>query len=222
MSHMEGSCLRDVSNQRARRWGTRPKRVRHMAERPSLRRVGSANLAWGLLLLPGGLGLGHVLGYRMTEGLGGALSVSTGHGYLGQLGVLAVPLTLAVVARAFVAGTRGEPLPVRFGVLATQQVLLFLAIEVLEHATVGITPASSLGEISLIVGSATQVTIAAAFCWFVRLVSRVGAAVAGSSATRPTHRTSVPRCQPTRRSHPAMTIDLAAVSRRGPPGSLTS
>lgn len=172
---------------------------------------------WALLLLPGGLAAGHTLGYWATGAGGWTPSLTTGHGYLGDLTTLAVPFTGAVVLRGFVSGARGEALPVRFGPLAAMQVLLYVAVELAEHVAAGMSPTASMVEPSMLVGALAQVLIAGGLWFGLRLVHRAGEAVSAARA-RPRAR----RPRPWRWvvpvptwAHP--TVHTGSLSRRGPP-----
>ena len=173
---------------------------------------------WSLLLLPAGLYVGHRLGYWLTEEAGSVPSMMTGHGYLAGLAGLAIPFTVAVLARAFLAGRDGDLAPIRFETLALQQVALFVTVEVVEHAAAGIGPATSLREASLAIGALSQVAVAAAFWTLTRLLGHVGAALAPPRQSVPPRATRplAPRC--------LLLADLAAeltsISRRGPPAIL--
>lgn len=170
---------------------------------------------WSLLLVPGGLAAGHALGYRAALVLGSDPAVAGGHGYLQGMLCLAVPFTLAVLGRALLAGTRSQVSPVRFGSLATAQVMLFLAIEVAEHAAAGVPPSVSLRETTTVLGLAAQVVVA----WLIGRVMRsvTAAAERVAAATRDLPR---PRAIPRRpRTHARVTPCVAtpSLSRRGPP-----
>ena len=166
------------------------------------------------MLLPAGLYLGHALGYWATEEVGSSPTMVTGHGYLSGLAGLAVPFTLAVLARATLAGRRGELVPVRFRVLAAQQVVLFVAVEVVEHAANGIGAASSLRETSLLLGAAAQLLVAGAFWALTRILHRVGEAL--RSAPTPLSRAGSASAPATGWT-PELSVALSSLSRRGPP-----
>lgn len=177
---------------------------------------------WALLLLPCGLAAGHALGYWATGASGWTPSLTTGHGYLGDLTALAVPFTAAVLLRAFASGTRRQALPVRVGPLAVMQVLLYVAVELAEHLGAGMSPARALAEPSMLFGALAQLVIAAGLWLALRLVHRAGEAV---SATRA--RPRVRRVLPSRwvSSTPAWAtpiVDGGSLSRRGPPRLLPS
>ena len=173
---------------------------------------------WSLLLLPGGLAAGHALGYAGARLVGSTPSISGEHGYLGALLCLGIPFSLAVLARAVVAGTRTERAPIRFGTLAVAQVICFAVIEVAEHASVGIDPGAAVREMSFVLGVAAQLAVA----WFVCAVVRAAHRVAAKVARRRT-------AAPARRAQPSLLVDvcvarfsvaMSSLSRRGPPSDL--
>ena len=177
---------------------------------------------WSLLLFPAGMLVGHQIGYWATAQAGTAPSLTGGHDYLTNLAALAVPFTVAVIARAFVAGRRGEVVPIRALVLVGQQVLLFVGVEILEHALVGIDPMRSMTELSFLLGALAQVAVALLFYAFLRLVSRVGAAVGASRSERPlAARSSRPR-PPRAIARWDLVTGFGSISLRGPPSLLLS
>lgn len=174
-----------------------------------------------MLLLPGGLAAAHAVGYRAAALAGtGAGPTAGDHGFVGELGLLAIPITLAVLVRAFVAGLRGELPPVRLRSLVAQQVCLYLAVELVEHATAGIHPLAALAEAALLVGVLVHLAVAVGFWLLVWLLQRLGRAVAATA--------SVPDHGPSERRpwvivsnlDIRLPIDVGSVSRRGPPTGL--
>jgi hypothetical protein len=173
---------------------------------------------WSLLLLPGGLAAGHALGYAGARLVGSTPSIDGEHSYLGALLCLGIPFSLAVVARAILAGTRTEVAPVRFGILAIAQVLCFAIIEIAEHASVGIDPGTAVRELSFVLGVLAQLAVAWLVCAVVRATTRVAAK---ASRRRPSA------------AHPAAStlpgsdvcvlrfaVAVSSLSRRGPPSRL--
>jgi len=169
---------------------------------------------WSLSLLPGGLALGHLLGYAAAQAQGETPSLAGGHGYVHGLLVLAVPLSLAALARVGLSGARGERLPLGFSSLAAQQIVAYVALEVLEHATAGIDPLTSLREPTMLWGIVGQLLVAAG----VALVARGVAAATGLVRPR--------RCPVTGRptswrvpvwAAVATVVPVSSLSRRGPP-----
>lgn len=170
---------------------------------------------WSLLLLPGGVAAGHALGYSAAALVGSTPSVEGGHGYLTVMFRLAVPFTLAVLARGFLSGARAELPPVRFGALAGQQVALFVLIELFEHLRAGIWPAQSLTEASFVLGIAAQLAVAAALVWLVGWMRRAGELVAGRRVGSLRRRVSVRVLRSCGVVAPQVVV--WSLSRRGPP-----
>ena len=184
---------------------------------PTLASVRASRL-WSLLLLPGVLVTGRVLGDACAEGLGSARSIDAGHGYLGALGCIGLPLTLAVLARAVVAGMRSEREPVSFAALALPQVLVFATFEVVEHVHAGVGAASTVRELSFLLGLVAQLAVAWMVCAFLRAANRAVRKVVQ-------RRRWVPRVPVVRTSGALVHVERFAVavsslSRRGPPRSL--
>lgn len=177
---------------------------------------------WALLLLPGGLAAGHTLGYWATGASGWAPSLTTGHGYLGDLTNLAVPFTAAVVLRVFTSGTRRQTLPVRLGPLAALQVLLYVAVELAEHLGAGVSAGAALAEPSMLFGSLAQILIAAAVWLALRLVHRAGEAVSAARARPPARRALPSRWVISTPTCATPIVDAGSLSRRGPPWLLAS
>jgi hypothetical protein len=177
--------------------------------------VGSGR-RWSLLLVPGGVAAGHVLGYGAAGVLGSAPALTGGHGYLDVLLRLGVPFTLTVLARAFLCGARSELPPVRFRDLAVLQVAVFATIEVGEHAAAGIGPAHSLVAASLWLGLLAQILVAAGLVALTAWLRRVGAAVAGGRRRRPAVALPRPRSLRSLVAVPAI-VAVGSLSRRGPP-----
>ncbi len=172
---------------------------------------------WALLLLPGGLAVGHTLGYRLAAEAGSASPVTDGHGYIGDLAFLAIPVTVAVLLRAFLAGLRGELAPVRLAPLVAQQVALYLIVELCEHAGRGIHPATALGERSLLIGLLVQSLVAGTFWLLVRGLCRAGVAMAAAIAAPGGDRTPRRQWSVTPQDGTHRPARVASVSRRGPP-----
>lgn len=176
---------------------------------------------WALLLLPGGLAAGHMLGYLATGAGGWTPSLMAGHGYLGDLMTLAVPFTVAVVLRSFVSGTRGEATVVRFGPLAVAQVLLYVAVELAEHVAAGMSVAASLIEPSMLIGAVAQLLIVGSVSFGLRLVHRAGEAVAAARARPHARRDRARRWVLVRPAWARATVHTGSLSRRGPPARIS-
>lgn len=177
---------------------------------------------WALLLLPGGLAVGHMLGYWAASASGSAPSLTTGHGYLGDLRTLAVPFTAAAALRVFASGTRCEALPVRLGPLATMQVLLYVAVELAEHVGAGISAATALTEPSMLFGALAQLLIASSLWLGLRLVHRAGEAISAARARLHVRRARPARWVISTVAWGTPVVDAGSLSRRGPPVLLSS
>ena len=129
---------------------------------------------WSLARLPAGLAAGHLLASAALDGLGLSPTTGLGHGVLQGLGCLAVPLLLVALARSVLGGARSELPPVSLSSLAIVQVGLFLVIELVEHAAVGLPPDVAVREPSLALGLLTQLAVA----WTLWAALRVAARAA--------------------------------------------
>lgn len=172
---------------------------------------------WALLLLPAGLAAGHTLGYWATGTSGWAPSLTTGHGYLGDLTTLAVPFTLAVVVRGFASGSRGEAVPVRLVSLAAMQVLLYVAVELAEHVAAGMSPAASLTEPSMLIGALAQVVVAGVLWLGLRLAHRAGEVVSAGRPRPHARRARARRWVIAAPTWAVPAVHTGSLSRRGPP-----
>jgi len=105
---------------------------------------------------------------------------------------------------------------VRLPALAAQQVALFVAIEVAEHALSGIGPARTLTEASLLIGVVAQVLVAAGLVALVGWMRRAGELIAavgrGELGRRPTSLRALRSCGVV-----APGVVVWSLSRRGPP-----
>lgn len=127
-----------------------------------------------LMLLPGGLTLGHAFGYLVAGG-GHHGPEAVGHGWFGVLVRLAVPLAVGALAWSFAGGARCvEPADLRWQRLALQQMGLFLVVEVVEHGLAGYGPEHVLHTPTTLWGVVGQVAAA----WLVT-VAVVAAHAAG-------------------------------------------
>jgi hypothetical protein len=179
-----------------------------------------ARVAWSVLLLPGGMAVGHVLGYRLAALWGAPAPAPTaGHGYLQALLLLAAPFLTIVLVRSFLGGARaGGITPIRFASLAAAQIGLYVAVELTEFAAAGIDPLAALVEPSLVIGVVAQVIVAAVLSTFARAAHRAGAWFA---ATVP-----APTLHPTRPWRPeselpnGFLVSVWSLSRRGPPAGV--
>jgi len=168
-------------------------------------------------MVPGGLTAGHLIG----AGVAGRFDpVRPGsHWDLSPLAVVAVPITLAVLAGAFVAGLRGELAAVRFSALALQQIALYVGLELVEHLASGIGPADALAERSLLVGALTQVVVAGGLALLIGALQRVGRAVAGDLASSLAYQARRP-WSVTSGPDPRKLSVVLCTPHRGPPARL--
>lgn len=171
---------------------------------------------WTLLLIPGGMAAGHVVGYALAGAIGSSPVVGPHHGYVGDLFVVAVPLTVVVLVRAFLSGLRDELPPVRFALLALAQMGLFLSVELIEHGSVGIGALATLTEPAVLCGLAGQLVVAWFIVVVVRASHRVGVIVRAPRATP--SRTTARQCWD-RSIDPRCSVGVSvwSLSRRGPP-----
>lgn len=182
---------------------------------PTLRAVRPSRV-WSLLLLPGGLALGRLLGYWASEVVGSTPSINGEHGYLGVLLCIGLPFALAVLLRSVLAGTRAERPPIRPSTLVLAQVVAYAAIEITEHAWAGIEPASSVREASFVLGVLAQLTVAWIACALIRLANRVGA-TAGRRRRTSVEVPAPCASLPVGTRIPRFAVAVSSLSRRGPP-----
>lgn len=166
-----------------------------------------------LLLLPGGLIGGHAISYSVLD--------PTGHadvwfaGSMEGLLCVSVPLAVAALVRAVVAGLRDDPAPIRFAPLAALQVVLFLVVEVVEHAGGAAGPSVLL---AVALGVVAQVVAAALLCALVHGATAFGRRAWGHRA-RP--RSDARSAGWLRQRHAGWSILLLLPQqRRGPPRAL--
>jgi hypothetical protein len=185
-----------------------------------------------LLLVPGGLAAGHAFGY-FVAGLGDRAPAgeAIGHGYLGVLLRVAVPLAAAALGLEVAGGARrtdrtdgtDRTAPVRAlsgAAFAAQLVALYLVIEVAEHAGVGIGPADALAESSTRWGVVGQLVVALAAVLLVSGAHTAGRLVAVAATSRPP---GPAPAAPRRLPRPVATIGVprdataGRAPQRGPP-----
>ena len=174
---------------------------------------------WSLLLVPGGFVAGHELGYLGASALGSSSPAGGGHGYLAVAALVALPFACAALARAFLAGLWSQLPPVRLSTLAAGQLGLFLAVELAEHAALGVGPLHTLSEPAVLLGLVAQPLIAGALYLIVRSTHEVGAAVA-TATRRTTRHVARPTWHPTGQRFAVAVATVSAVSTRGPPARL--
>ncbi|HLM63376.1 MAG TPA: hypothetical protein VK306_03685 [Acidimicrobiales bacterium] len=177
-----------------------------------------ASRSTSLLVLPGGLAVGHAFGYFVAGLWYGAPSgEAIGHDYLGVLLRVAVPSLFTLVLRAFGRGARqGRPDGPRWATLAPQLVVAYVTVELIEHAQVGVEWTHALREPSLLWGVVGQLLVAAGAVLLLQAAHTAG----GLFARAPRPRT---RClaSPPRRAaavdHVLGDVPARWASRRGPP-----
>lgn len=166
-----------------------------------------------LLLLPGGLAVGHAISYSVL-GPAGHVDVWFAGSVEGLLCV-AVPLAVAALVRAVVAGLRDEPAPIRFAPLAALQVALFLVVEVVEHAGSAARPSVLL---AVALGVAAQVVAAALVCALVHGATALGRRARGRRTRPRSDAHAAGQLRPRRSGW--STLLLLPQQRRGPPLAL--
>lgn len=138
-----------------------------------------------LLLLPGGLALGHAFGY-VVAGDGHHPAEAVGHGWLGVVVRVATPLAVAALAWSFLGGARElSRRDLRWQRLALQQMALFLAVEALEHGLAGYGPEHALHAPTTLWGVVGQVLAAYLVTRAVGAAYAVGRRVAPRLAAAP-------------------------------------
>ena len=173
------------------------------------------------LLATAGVVIGHLVGYAVAHPTGsGRAAALAGHEYLSGVGTVLLPLGLVAVVAIAVRTVRRLDDPPTLTSLASLQVALFLAQEVLERIPGPGAPVDVLGERGVWIGIVAQVVVA----WLaLRLVHRtVGVVRRLVAGVRP-RLTATPLLLP--RSGPIVAVCGAAVagllpSRRGPPVAL--
>lgn len=157
---------------------------------------------------------GHAMSFsvlRVGDHAGGA----TIDGSMEALLCVTVPLVLASLMHAALAGLRGDVSPVRFRSLALAQVALFFLVEVLEHAGSGARP-TVVAALSL--GVAAQVAAAGILCALLRGANALGRRFRGARI-RPVSPTSGAGRRPA--TAPAWSLLLLSpLRRRGPPSQV--
>lgn len=167
-------------------------------------------------MIPGGMAAGHVAGYALSRAFGASPIIGAHPGYVGDLFFVAVPLTLAVLVKAFLSGLRHELPPVRFATLALAQVGLFLSVELSEHWSFGVGASDTLKEPAVLCGLAGQLLVAWLIVMVVRASHRVGMLV---GAPRPAPVRVHRRCRWGRplAGRGSLGVSVWSLSRRGPP-----
>lgn len=165
------------------------------------------------LSIPLGFVLGHLAAYTLASG-GHSEVEAAAHSYLGSLSEGAVPMALFAVLIAVLQGRRRQEFTLRASTLIGQLVGVYLAIEFIEHFSVGVPLGEILTEKTLFVGIAVQVLVGFGLHRLLRAGHRLGELLAETSP--PTFEVVtvllVPSGQAVRSSSPRSSIRL-----RGPP-----
>lgn len=161
-----------------------------------------------------------MLGYAAAQIQGSASAAASSHSYLAALGYTAGPLAVAVFVRTLLAGRHVAGPVIRLRWLVTQQVVAFVVVELLEHATTRIGPFATVTEASFVWGLLAQVFVATGIYLLLRAVVFVGERLAVRA------RVAWPDVEPIRNVHHCSlawsAVPLSSLSRRGPPTSLPS
>ena len=171
---------------------------------------------WWLLLVPGGLLLGHLLGSWPGAATGYGVDSGLGAASASSLLCVAAPLTVAAVWRGAVVGFRDRPVSSSFRLLVLSQLTVFVGVEVLEHSIALVRPAAIL---SVLIGAIAQVLAAALLTALVQgavLVGRRARTTRRPVPLRPISRLAIPF-----RSWLRSTDVAGRVRPRGPPRTLS-
>jgi hypothetical protein len=172
---------------------------------------------WSLLLVPVGFVAGHELGYSGAAALGSPAVAASGHGYLLTLVLVGAPFAFAAVARNLLAGFRDELPPVKWRTLATAQVALYSAVELVEHVAAGLSPWEAAMQPAVVLGLAAQVVVATVVVAILRTSHRAAAAVAASRCRRTLIHAAQPAWRPGELLAKPAVVPVWSLSRRGPP-----
>ncbi|MEA2687059.1 MAG: hypothetical protein QOE93_2254 [Actinomycetota bacterium] len=170
-----------------------------------------------VLAAPVGVLGGHAIGYLAAPGPAGAAAVH--HGYLALASGIALPLAVAAMGWAAVAGRgpadRHRSVPV--GPLLLAQWMLFTGQEVVEHALAGHGPAAALQSPALWFGLAAQVVTAAAAIAVLRASAAAGSRLL--ALPRPGSPISLARVRwrPAGTARPPSRSVVTSCPSRGPP-----
>ena len=138
---------------------------------------------------------------------------ATGHGYWPVAVGVAAALGAALLALVAVRGSRRRAVAMpSMGRIAALQMGIFTTVEVVERASVGVSPLPFLHSAQLAVGLGLQVVAAAACIFLLSRVERAARRVADLLRPR------VP-ASPRARSWPLLLDAHAVVSRRGTPAA---
>ena len=134
------------------------------------------------LSIPLGFVVGHVVAYSVASS-DNVLFERTVHGYFGSIAGSSVALGLFAILIAVVQGRRQEDLGLRASTLIGQLIAVYATIEVLEHLTMGLSPAEILTEKTLWVGVVVQVFIGLGLHRVLRAGHRLGESLAKREVT---------------------------------------
>lgn len=133
------------------------------------------------LSIPVGFVVGHVVAYSIASS-DNVLFERTAHGYFGSIVGSSVALGLFAILVAIVQGRRRQELGLRASTLIGQLVVVYATIEVVEHLTMGLSPAEILSEKTLWVGVVVQVLIGLGLHRILRASHRLGESLAEQRA----------------------------------------
>lgn len=171
---------------------------------------------WWLLLVPGGLLLGHLLGSWALAATGHGPDPALGATSASSLLCVAAPLTVAAVWRGAIVGFRDRPVSSSFRFLVLSQVTVFIGVEVVEHSIALVRPAAIL---SVLVGAVAQVLAAALLTVLVEGAAMVGRRV--RTTRRPQRPRLIVGVDTPFRSWLRSTDIAGMVRPRGPPRALS-
>lgn len=169
------------------------------------------------LLVPAGVLAAHGLGYLFAHPHAADRHQALDHhGHLSLLAVLAIPAAATALAGAVLAARAKRDLKVRLPSLALAQALVFVVLEMAEHAASGKGLGGAVAETGLWWGLGFQLVVA----WAARALLRLGAAVGAALVPSPLGLSITLR--PSLGPAPAVAFcdrrpSASPASRRGPP-----
>lgn len=168
-----------------------------------------------LLLLPAGLVLGHEVAYTLVDPPPDLLA--SGHGYLGALGAVSLPLVLLAVAFSALLGTRGERAPSTW-LVAGSLGGSFVGLETAEQLLAGTSLLDVVGETSLWFGAAVEIAVGLLAAWLLRGSATAAAGFVARRRRGARRRMSAP---PAAAPPDVVVVALPGrdVRRRGPPSA---
>ncbi len=165
------------------------------------------------LSIPLGFVLGHLAAYTLASG-GHSEVEAAAHSYLGSLSEGAVPMALFAVLIAVVQGRRRQAFTLRASTLIGQLVAVYVAIELIEHVSVGVPLGAILTEKTLFVGIAVQVIIGFGLHRLLRAGHRLGELL--SETKQPTFVVAAVLSMPSRDTVRSSS-SRSSIRLRGPP-----